>query len=171
MKIVAICSVAVVIGMFAYLVHEAKVFSYLSGDPKVCVNCHAMNTHYATWQHSSHREQASCVDCHLPHDSIVNLLIAKTKDGYNHSLAYTLGGYGNNLRVSTDAAQRIQANCIACHETIVSQMLENSARYQKFDSQVQMGRKCWDCHRQVPHGTTRALTTAQFNLGVKEPLK
>jgi cytochrome c nitrite reductase small subunit len=168
MKYAAICAVVLVIGMFTYLVNESKMFSYLSSDPKACINCHTMNTHYATWQHSSHRETASCVDCHLPSDSFVNKMIAKSKDGFNHSLAMTMGRYGYNLRVSTDAAKRIQANCIFCHEEMVSQMLANSQLYPQVDSDVQMGRQCWDCHRDVPHGTTRNLTTAQNNLGVKE---
>lgn len=168
MKYVAICSVVLVISMFAYLVSESKMLSYLSSDPKVCINCHTMNTHYATWQHSSHREVASCVDCHLPRDSFVKKMIAKSKDGFNHSLAMTLGNYGYNLRVTTDAAKRIQANCISCHGNIISQMLDNSQLYALADSKVRMGRQCWDCHREVPHGTTRNLTTTQNNLGVKE---
>lgn len=168
MKYVAICAVVLVVGMFTYLVNESKMLSYLSSDPKACINCHTMNTHYATWQHSSHREVATCVDCHLPRDSFVNKMIAKSKDGFNHSLAMTLGNYGYNLRVTTDAAKRIQNNCIACHENIVSQLMANSQLYPISDSHVQMGRKCWDCHREVPHGTTRNLATAQNNLGVKE---
>ena len=168
MKYVAICAVVLVISMFAYLVNESKMLSYLSSDPKACINCHTMNTHYATWQHSSHRETATCIDCHLPRDSFINKMIAKSKDGFNHSLAMTLGSYGNNLRATNDAARRIQNNCISCHENIVSQMLENSQLYQQVDSKVQMGRRCWDCHRDVPHGTTRNLTTTQNNLGVKE---
>ena len=168
MKYVAICSVVVVIAMFAYLVNESKMLSYMSSDPKVCINCHAMNTHYATWQHSSHRDKASCVDCHLPRDSFVNKMIAKSKDGFNHSMAFTLGNYGLNLRVTDDAAKRIQDNCISCHDNIVDEMLEYSKLYSKHDSKVQMGRQCWDCHRGVPHGITRNLTTSQNNLGVKE---
>ena len=168
MKYVAICSVVVMIGMFAFLVNESKMLSYMSSDPKVCINCHAMNTHYATWQHSSHREEATCIDCHLPSDSFVNKMIAKARDGFNHSVAFTLRDYGYNLRTTDDAAKRIQDNCISCHDDIVSQMLETSKLYSNFDSHVQMGRKCWDCHRRVPHGKTRNLTTAQNNLGVKE---
>ena len=59
MKYVAICSVVVVIAMFAYLVNESKMLSYMSSEPEVCINCHTMNTHYATWQHSSHRAEAT----------------------------------------------------------------------------------------------------------------
>lgn len=168
MKIVAICSFLAVIGMFCYLTAESKMLSYLSSDPKACINCHAMNTHYATWQHSSHREKATCVDCHLPRDSFMDKMIAKSIDGFNHSLAMTLGSYGENLRVTSGAAQRIQDNCISCHETVVSQMLTNAELYRWKTSTVQMGRKCWECHREVPHGTTRNLLTSFNNLGVKE---
>ena len=168
MKYVAICSVVTVLGLFAYVVNESKMLSYLSSDPKVSINCHTMNTHYATWQHSSHREKASCVDCHLPRDSFLNKMLAKSRDGYNHSVAMTLGSYGNNLKTSTNAAKRIQANCISCHKEIVSQMQENSELYEISDSPVQMGRFCWDCHRSVPHGITRNLTATQDNLGIKE---
>ena len=168
MKILAICSVAAVIGLSGYLVAESKMLSYLSTDPKVCINCHAMNAHYASWQHSSHREVASCVDCHLPHDSLVNKLVAKAKDGFNHATAFTFGSYEANLRVTDDAARRIQDNCIACHEEMVSQMVKVSQLYDRHESQVAMGRPCWECHRQLPHGTARNLTSAPNNLGVKE---
>ena len=69
MKIVATCSVVAALVIFGYLVAESQMLSYLSSEPEVCINCHTMNTHYATWQHSSHRAEATCVDCHLPHGS------------------------------------------------------------------------------------------------------
>lgn len=168
MKYVATCCVVAVIGLFAYVVHESKMLSYMSSDPKVCINCHTMNTHYATWQHSSHRERATCVECHLPQDSFVNKMIAKTRDGYNHSVAMTLGNYGYNLRITDNAARRIQTNCISCHAEAVSQMMANAEHYQTADTGPAIDRACWDCHREVPHGTTRNLTTTQNNLGVKE---
>ncbi len=168
MKYVATFCVLLVLVLFGYVVYESKALSYMSSDPKVCINCHTMNTHYATWQHSAHRDKATCVDCHLPRDSFVNKMIAKTRDGYKHSVAMTFKTYGYNLRASSSAQSRIQKNCISCHGEIVSQMLENSQLYSKNDSHVEMGRPCWECHRSVPHGTTRNLTTTQNNLGVKE---
>ncbi|SHJ88818.1 respiratory nitrite reductase specific menaquinol--cytochrome-c reductase (NrfH) precursor [Malonomonas rubra DSM 5091] len=164
MRVVAICSVVAVIGMFFYLVAESKMLSYMSEEPEVCITCHTMNTHYATWQHSSHRGRATCVDCHLPRDSVFNKYMAKARDGFNHSMAMTFKTYGYNLRATDNAAKRIQDNCISCHGNIVSQMLENAKLYSKTESHVQMGRKCWDCHREVPHGITRNLTTTQANL-------
>lgn len=167
MKYVAICSVVMVMGMFTYVVSESRMLSYLSNDPEVCINCHTMNTHYATWQHSSHRENANCVDCHLPRDAFFDKMIAKSKDGFNHSVAMTLGSYGYNLQATADSSERIQDNCIYCHEEAVSQMLANAKLYETNGGET-TGRPCWDCHREVPHGTTRNLTTTQDNLGVKE---
>jgi cytochrome c nitrite reductase small subunit len=168
MKYIAMLAVIVVIGVFANLVHESKALSYLSSEPSVCVNCHPMTTHFVTWQHSSHRNRATCVDCHLPRDTFLNKMLAKARDGYNHSVAMTFKTYGPNLRISTDAARRIQDNCIACHKEVVSQMLENSTLYEKVaDSTVRMGRRCWECHRELPHGTMRNLSATQNNFTVQ----
>lgn len=164
MKYLAIFAVIVAVGVFANLVHESQALSYLSSDPQVCINCHPMNIHYDTWQHSSHRDKAICVDCHLPRDSFINKMIAKARDGYNHSVAMTFKTYGYNLRVSDDAARRIQENCISCHSEVISEMMANSALYDKVaDSSVQMGRRCWECHRETPHGRMRNITGSQNN--------
>ena len=169
MKYVAALSVMVAVGMFAYLVHASKMFSYMSEDPKVCINCHTMNTEYATWQHSSHRERATCIECHLPQEPFVDKILAKSRDGFKHSYAMTFGTYkGRNIRISDSARQRIQANCIYCHDEMVSQMIDNSKLYMTAASKEQFDRKCWSCHRTVPHGTTRSLTTTPDNLGIKE---
>lgn len=164
MKIVATCSVVAALIVFGYLVSESKMLSYMSSEPDVCINCHTMNTHFATWQHSSHRAKATCVDCHLPQDSFIKKMMAKGRDGYNHSVAMAFRTYGYNLRISDHAATRIQDNCIRCHESLVSQMVENAERYSKTTSHVRGGRMCWDCHRGVPHGVTRNLTATQANL-------
>ena len=81
MTYVSIVSVMAAVGMFAYLVHASKMFSYMSEDPKVCINCHTMNTEYATWQHSSHTEWTTCVECHLPQEPLVNKILAKSRTG------------------------------------------------------------------------------------------
>lgn len=100
----------------------------------------------------------------LPNDGFVNKWMAKARDGMRHSTAMTLRNYGMNLHVTDDAAGRIQANCIRCHESAVSQMLDNSALYAKQrDDTVQTGRRCWECHRSVPHGRMRNLAATQNN--------
>jgi len=169
MKYVATLSVLAAVGMFAYLAHASKMFSYMSEDPKVCINCHTMNTEYATWQHSSHREWTTCVECHLPQEPFIDKILAKSRDGFKHSYAMTFRTYqGENIRISESAKKRIQANCITCHDEIVSQIMANSKLYPTNEDSMQIDRKCWSCHRTVPHGTTRSLTTTPDNLGVKE---
>ena len=168
MKYISIGSIILAVGLFAYVVKASNMMSYLSEDPKVCINCHTMNTQYATWQHSSHRGRATCVECHLPRDSFVDKMIAKSRDGFNHSVAMTFHTYENNIRISDNASKRIQANCISCHREIVSQITENNKLYQENGGSAQVDRNCWDCHRKTPHGFTRSLTATPDNLGVKE---
>ncbi len=169
MKYISMFSILGMVGMFAYVVQASKMMSYFSEDPKVCINCHSMNTQYATWQHSSHRERATCVDCHLPRESLVDKLLAKSRDGFNHSYAMTFRTYlDNNIRASKNAQQRIQANCISCHQEMVSEITARLELYRTGGATNTLERKCWECHRNVPHGRLRGLTTTPDNLGVKE---
>ena len=154
--------------MAGYVTKESKALSYLSTDPKACINCHVMNTQYATWQHSSHNT-VTCVECHLPTDSFVDKYIAKAHDGWNHSVAFTLDTYDNAIQISDHAAARVQKNCISCHSNLVSTLISNSENNHIIEhSAAASERKCWDCHTSVPHGKVRGLTTTSDNLGVKE---
>ena len=169
LKCIAIGSVITAFGVFGYVVNASHMVSYLSEDPRVCINCHVMNTQYATWQHSSHRERATCVQCHLPQDSMVDKMIAKARDGFNHSVAMTFRTYEHNqIRISEDASRRIQNSCITCHKELVSQMIESNKSYAMVMGGSLVERRCWDCHRVTAHGSTRSLTTTPNNLGVKE---
>lgn len=161
------------IGMFAYVVHTSKALSYLSSDPKACINCHVMNTQYATWKHSSHAERATCVECHLPtNEGMIAKYIAKAKDGWKHSVAFTMNSYDNAMVISDDGAKRVQKNCISCHTSITSTIVSNSDGYHNFDNpNVETGRECWSCHKGVPHGKVRGLSTIPNNLSVRDLLK
>ncbi len=160
---------AIALGLFVYLVNASKALSYLSSDPKACINCHVMNPQYATWQHSSHAERASCVECHLPTGNMVQKYISKARDGWNHSVAFTLGTYDHSMKISEDGARRVQENCISCHASLSSTLLENADRNHQFnDPKGASERLCWECHKSVPHGKVRSLTATPDNLGVRE---
>ena len=166
---IAILAFLIAIGFFIYLIVAAKAFSYLSKDPKACINCHVMNTQYATWQHSSHAQRATCVECHLPTDGVIEKYMAKARDGFNHTLAFTLNTYDHAMRISEDGAKRVQKNCIKCHKSVTSVIGSNADKYHNFDDDyVENGRKCWSCHKQVPHGKVRGLTTTPYSLGLRE---
>lgn len=168
LKIGSFLAFSIALVMFIYLVNASQALSYLSKDPKACINCHVMNTQYATWQHSSHFTQASCVECHLPTDNVVDKYMAKARDGWNHSVAQTLSTYGQRIEISEDGANRVQANCISCHATLTEVVVSNSDRYHDFAGVSQTDRKCWDCHRDVPHGKARSISSTPNNLGVRE---
>ncbi len=169
LKTIAIIAFVVAAIFFVYLLYISKALSYLSKDPKACINCHVMNTQYATWQHSAHGVAGiTCIECHLPTDGFVKKYMSKALDGWNHSKAFTLDTYDHAMVISKDGARRVQENCISCHSTIASSLVSNSDSYHNFDTPyVENGRKCWDCHKSVPHGNVRGITTTPQNLGVK----
>ena len=168
--LVKLTLVTVVISLivFLYTLKASKAISYFSSDPKACINCHVMNSAYATWQHSSHFK-IKCVQCHLPTHSTLQKYFAKMKDGFNHSVAFTTNDYDHSIKISKDGALRVQKNCISCHSSLVSNVKGNRGTYHSVNlSNGNEQRKCWACHRTVPHGTVRSLITAPYNLGVKE---
>ncbi len=158
-------AVALVMGL--YLVKESKATSYLSNDATACINCHVMESAYASWSHSSHAQRAMCVDCHLPVDDYIDKYASKTRDGWNHSVAFTMNTYGKRILISDDGARRVQEKCIRCHASFTKPVTRNVDRQHAFDSANLGDRQCWDCHRLVPHGGVRSINAAPYNLGVK----
>ncbi len=168
-KKTAIVVITIAVIFFLYMIYISKAWSYLSKDPKACINCHVMNTQYATWQHSSHARDVTCVECHLPTDNVFNKYMAKGIDGFNHTVAFTFNTYDHAIKISDYGANRVQKNCISCHKSMTSTIGANANKYHNFDDEtVENGRKCWSCHQDVPHGKVRGLTTTPDNLGIKE---
>ena len=70
-------------GLFMYLL---RAHTYFVGDnPSACVNCHIMTPYYATWSHSSHGRDATCNDCHVPHQNLGFYYGFKAVDGLKHT--------------------------------------------------------------------------------------
>ncbi len=169
-KRISISVFVIALIFFGYVVNLSEMPSYLSKDPKACINCHVMNTQYATWEHSAHGVAGvSCIECHLPSDSFIEKYYAKAVDGWNHSVAFTMDNYDPALTISDYGAERVQKNCMSCHSSLASGIISNADNYHNFDSPfVETGRKCWDCHKSVPHGKVRSVTSTPYNLGIKE---
>ncbi|MDR2151904.1 MAG: cytochrome c nitrite reductase small subunit [Helicobacteraceae bacterium] len=148
---------------FVYTLKVSKAADYLGSDPKACINCHVMNVSYATWEHSAHKNAATCVDCHLPQGG-VEKYVAKARDGFNHAVAFTTGSFDQAIVISGDGARRVQANCVGCHASLSNALIKNADLNHRFD---ESDRQCWSCHRQTPHGAVRALSSAPNNLDVR----
>lgn len=116
------------------------------------MNCHVMGPHYATWQHSAHRENATCNDCHVPHEPFYETYAFKAKDGLKHSTVFTMRTEPQAIKLSDEAVSVVQNNCIRCHQELVQNMITQTGF--KHD----ISRNCWECHRETPHGGVRSLS-------------
>jgi len=167
LKYGAVAAVCIAVVMGLYLIKESEATSYLTDDATACINCHVMESYYATWQHSSHAQRAACVDCHLPVDNYIDKYASKSRDGFNHTVAFTLNTYGKRMMITDDGARRVQENCIRCHASFSKTLIGNVDRYHAWDTEALGTRKCWDCHRSVPHGQIRSINGTPDNLGTR----
>jgi len=133
-------------GLGLVLVRVSELPSYLTEDPRACINCHIMLPEYTTWQHSSHAKAAVCNDCHVPHDSLARKYAFKARDGMRHATIFALRREPQVIEARTPSRQVIEANCRRCHTETVGQV----------PSLHDGGRSCTDCH-DVPHGGVRGL--------------
>lgn len=149
--------IAVIIGLSAFLIHVSKATSYLSDNPKTCVNCHIMAPQYATYVHSSHREWANCNDCHVPHNNVINKYYFKAKDGLRHASIFTLRREPQVIFIHEAGREVVQDNCVRCHSNLITdaQLLARTDVFQHQRNE----RPCWDCHREVPHGRVNSLSS------------
>ncbi len=163
---VAIVLVASIVGLGFYTLRLSNAASYLSDDPQACVNCHVMTPQYITWTHSSHREVAHCNDCHVPHDNVLNKYYFKASDGLYHSTIFTLRAEPQVIKAREGSIRVIQNNCIRCHQDQVTdaKLLDVVAGHQHHRTD----RLCWECHREVPHGRVRSLSSVGHQI---EPIR
>lgn len=156
-RIVVIVLTGLLFGLFLYTFYISKAPSYLSDKPETCVNCHIMAPQYATYQHSSHREVATCNDCHVPHNNIINKYYFKAKDGMRHATIFTKRAEPQVIYIHEEGQNVVQQNCVRCHSNLLtdSKLLKITAQYQH----NRTDRKCWECHREVPHGRVNSLSS------------
>lgn len=136
-------------GIGAFTFHYAEGSSYLSTDPKACANCHIMQSQYDSWQKASHHTVATCVDCHLPHDTI-GKYVAKMENGWHHSKAFTLQDFHEPIRITENNVRILQESCLRCHGDFVHEQVAGATT----DADAI---RCVHCHRDVGHGETAGL--------------
>lgn len=145
-------------GLLLLIFVTSNTSSYLSDQSETCVNCHVMNSFYATWMHSSHRERANCNDCHVPHNNIINKYYFKARDGLRHSFVFTFKLEPQVIRIKDAGKQVVQNNCIRCHvEQIRDVAILNNSGSIDGDSDEKL---CWDCHRELPHSRVHSLAAS-----------
>lgn len=111
-----------------------------SESPEFCGSCHSMTEQHLSWSHSMHRT-VKCVECHLPNDHFVNHYFWKALDG-GKDLFFELFPRQEHYRITLTehGGEVLQANCIQCHEAMVSRM--------------NLELNCFQCHRKIGHKLT-----------------
>ena len=145
--------------LFAYML---RMHTYIIGDdPAACVNCHIMSPYYATWSHSSHGRDATCNDCHVPHQNLIMKYLFKGKDGMKHVAYFVTHSEHQAINAEDASAQVIMDNCIRCH-TQLNQEFVKTGRINYMMAKRGEGKACWDCHREVPHGGVNSLSGTPY---------
>lgn len=140
---VSAISAGAVLGLGLYTFRYAEGLSYLSNDPKACMNCHVMREHYDSWIKGSHHAAATCNDCHVPH-SFFGKYLTKMENGWNHSSKFTLQNFREPIRIRPENLRRLENNCIHCHEIAVSEIAPHQG--------MRAGEaRCTVCHRSSGH--------------------
>ena len=114
-KLFAIVASGAICGLGFYTFYVSRAWSYLSDEPSTCVNCHIMGPYYATWSHSSHSRNATCNDCHVPHENAAKKWFFKGMDGMRHAAVFMMRGEPQVIQAIDESAEVIMNNCVRCH--------------------------------------------------------
>jgi cytochrome c nitrite reductase small subunit len=142
-------AIGLLAGLGGFTFRYAEGFSYFSADPAACVNCHIMQSQLNSWQRSSHRSHAVCIECHLPHD-FISKYIAKAENGYRHGKEFTAQTFAEPIFVQERGSEILQENCVRCHEGLVAEM---GPSHGPDDESL----RCVHCHAGVGHGEAARL--------------
>ena len=133
-----------VLGLGLFTFGYARGSAYLTNDPAACANCHIMSEHFVAWEKSSHRQVATCNDCHTPH-SFLGKYATKASNGFWHSFYFTTGRYPDPLRITPRNHDVTEGACRFCHAAIVAAMDHGGAAAESEPV------SCVRCHANVGH--------------------
>ena len=124
-KIIAVIVTGVIVGGGVLFMYMLRAHTYLGDDPAACVNCHIMSPYYATWFHSSHARDATCNDCHVPHENAVKKWTFKGIDGMKHVAAFLTKSEPQVIQAHEASSQVIMNNCIRCHTQLNTEFVKD----------------------------------------------
>ena len=156
--VIIIAGIFLGLGLYSFYISNAP--SYLGDKPETCVNCHIMAPQYTTWSHSSHREQAHCNDCHVPHNNVFNKYFFKAKDGLRHATIFTLRKEPQVIFIKDEGREVVHKNCIRCHKELITD--SRLMLYNKMTQMFREERNCRECHRETPHGRVNSLSSVPY---------
>lgn len=137
-------ALGIAIGVGGYTFIYAKGASYLTNDPASCANCHIMNEQYDGWLKSSHRNAATCNDCHTPPGFIAKYA-TKASNGFWHSFYFTTNTFHEPIQIKPGNLIVTEQACQKCHSEITEAIATPHANAKGETT------SCVKCHRSVGH--------------------
>lgn len=131
------------VGVGGFALFYGNGIGYLYDNPETCAQCHAMDDYLDGWKAGSHTAVATCNDCHMPHDNIVNKYLVKADNGFWHALKFTTGNYPVNIEIRESNRAVTNDACLYCHGDYVDEV----HRFRTDDQQLD----CTKCHETVGH--------------------
>ena len=83
-------------------------------------------------------------------------------DGLRHATIFTLRAEPQVIQIKEAGAEAVQNNCIRCHSNVITDTRMMRPEYTQNDQRKE--RKCWECHREAPHGRVKGLSTTPYAL-------
>ena len=142
-----------------------------TSDEKFCVLCHEMDPMVIAYKDDVHGgngkvgASAKCVDCHLPHDNLINYIFTKAKNGVVEG---SIHFFGNPEAINWIERRDHRASfvfdkgCLECHGNILND-ISSTAQAQKMHQHYQslLGTdkeiKCASCHIDAGHRGLRTI--------------
>lgn len=158
-RLPVIILMGILVGLIIHILNISNATSYLSDDPKTCVNCHVMYPEFASWEKGSHGRVATCNDCHVPQDNFIRKYMFKASDGIRHASMFTFRMEPQVIRIKEAGRHVVQENCIRCHANYLHPVSLRSLGAKGIQDNTEQ--LCWDCHRETPHGKVHSLSSAK----------
>lgn len=142
--VLSLAGVAVLLVVAFLLVGPPQLLAK-SDSPGFCAGCHVMESEHTAFLHAGAHRRSRCVDCHLPNENLAVHYVWKSIDGMKDAIFFYSGHTPERITLSEHGAKVLQANCIRCHEELVSM--------------INTEQKCWSCHRNITHLRSGAIET------------
>ena len=161
-------------GVFVGLVFALITYEGLhrTSDYRFCVVCHEMKPMVAAYLDDPHGGkgksgiQVNCVDCHLPHNNVINYIATKAKNGFVEGAIHF---FGKPDAIDWQANRANKAHfvkdegCIGCHtnyttnENISEKGRQMHVHYQSLKNNNDKEIGCASCHAEVGHHGLKSM--------------
>lgn len=159
----------IVIGAFMLGCAVTAIGSFVSavaiektGNAEFCGSCHTMDPMIESYHNDVHGGSnpggivVECIDCHLPHDSLIHYMTIKARTGLND---VWVQNFGNPETIDWEERRShrehftYDSGCLKCHENYFEQTMGDHSAFiaHKEYALDPTAQQCVTCHENVGH--------------------